>query len=44
MAAQAEYNGFDWSIVEKRFDEYASAIQHLNLALMTNLLRGALLE
>jgi fido (protein-threonine AMPylation protein) len=44
MAIQAGYNGFDWKAVEKRFDEYVSAIQQLNLTLMTDLLRGALLE
>ncbi len=44
MAIQAGYNGFDWKVVEKRFDEYISAIQQLNLTLMTDLLRGALLE
>ena len=44
MAIQAGYNGFDWTVVEKRFEEYVSAIQQLNLALMTDLLRGALLE
>ena len=42
-AIQAEYDGFDWAVVEKRFEEYVSAIQQLNLALMTNLLRSALL-
>lgn len=43
MAIQAGYNRFDWT-VEKRFEEYVSAIQQLNLALMMALLRGALLE
>ncbi|NHQ59663.1 cell filamentation protein Fic [Chlorobium sp. BLA1] len=43
MAVQAGYNGFDWSVIEKRFDEYVSAIQKLNLVLMRDLLRNALL-
>lgn len=44
MAIQAGYNGFDSSIVEKRFSEYFSAIQQLNLELIADLLGNALLE
>ena len=44
MAIQVGYNGFDWKVIAKRFDEYVSAILQLNFALMTDLLRGALPE
>ncbi len=44
MAMQAGYNGFNWEVIEARFDEYVKSIQSLNLKLMTDLLRQALLN
>jgi cell filamentation protein len=44
MALQAGYEGFDWSLVDKRFDEYVKAIQTLDWALMATLLDAALVR
>ncbi|NTU57976.1 MAG: hypothetical protein HGB00_03525 [Chlorobiaceae bacterium] len=44
MALQAGYEGFDWSLVDKRVDEYVNAIQTLDVALMATLLVAALVR
>lgn len=44
MAMQAGYKGFNWNVLEERFDEYVRSIQKLNVELMVALLRDALVQ
>ena len=44
MAFQAGYSGFDWKILERKFDQYVRSIQKLDLELMCTLLDEGLLD
>ena len=44
MAMQAGYKGFNWNVLEERFDDYIRSIQKLNGELMATLLRDALVQ
>jgi len=44
LAMQAGYKGFNWNVLEERFDDYIRSIQKLNGELMATLLRDALVQ
>lgn len=44
MAFQAGYSGFDWEILERKFNQYVRSIQKLDLELMCTLLDEGLLD